>query len=204
MDGPTLALALLAASIVVLAVYTAYAYNRLVSLRQRVENALSQIDIQLTRRHNLIPNLVATVRGYLAHERGLLEDLTHARAEASRLLIGLPGCEDAAGVAALGTAESTLTAWLAQLVGVVEAYPELKGAQQTGRLMEELASAENRTAFARQHYNDAAMRYNATCESFPALLVARTFGFSKTAYLEFTERSIAAPVEVSLTVSSQG
>lgn len=197
MDGPTLALALLAALLLALAFYTAYAYNRFVALRQRVENALSQIDIQLTRRHNLIPNLVATVQGYLSHERGLLEEVAHARAEASRLLVGLPGWDDAAGVIALGHAESALTASLSQFVGVVEAYPELKGAEHTGRLMEELVSAENRIAFARQHYNDSAMQYNAVCESFPALLVAGMLGFSKAAYLEFAERSVAAPLEVS-------
>ncbi|MFW5734329.1 MAG: LemA family protein [Oceanidesulfovibrio sp.] len=198
MDGPTLALSLLAASLTALVLYAAYVYNKLVGLSLLVKNALSQIDVQLSRRHNLIPNLVAVTQGYLAHERGVLESVTRARAEASRLLASRPEYDDAVGVTALSSAETELTASLARLLVVMEAYPELKGAQHTGRLMEELASAENRVAFARQHYNDSAMRYNTLRESFPAMFVAGAFGFTGAAYLEFADRSIEIPFDVGL------
>lgn len=198
MDGTALALALVAATLTALAVYAVFAYNRLVALRQRLENAFSQIDVQLVRRHDLIPNLVATVQGYLTHERELLQEVAQARADASRLLAGWPGHADADGAGAVSLAESALTAALSRLIAVVEAYPELKAAEQTGRLMEELASTENRVAFARQHFNDSAMLYNSTRESFPTLLVAGPLGFDRAAYLEFADRSIAQPVHVAL------
>ncbi|QJT11043.1 LemA family protein [Oceanidesulfovibrio marinus] len=198
MDGPTLALTLVAATLTALAVYAVLAYNRLVALRQRLENAFSQIDVQLVRRHDLIPNLVAAVQGYLTHERELLQEVAQARADASRLLAGWPDHADAEGAGAVGLAESALTAALSRLIGVVEAYPELKAAEQTGRLMEELASTENRVAFARQHFNDSAMLYNSMRESFPTLLVAGSLGFSRAAYLEFADRSIDRPIDVAL------
>ncbi len=173
----------------------AWIYNRLVTLQNRYRNAFSQIDVQLKRRHDLIPNLVASTRGYLEHERALLEAVTTARARARRALgqaAIAPG--EAAAMGALGGAEGRLAGSLAQLFGVVERYPELKGDRTVADLMEALSTTENRIAFARQAYNDAVMRYNEARERFPALLIAEPLGFGEAAYLrlEAGERNPSA------------
>ena len=155
-------------------------YNRLVSLRNRYRNAFGQIDVQLKRRHDLIPNLVETARAYMAHERDTLEAVIAARNTASSAearAAAKPG--DAAAMGGLIGAEQALGGALTRFFALAEAYPDLKANQNMMQLNEELASTENRIAFARQAYNDSVMHYNTARESFPANLVADTFGFDE-------------------------
>jgi LemA protein len=148
-------------------VTTILVYNRLVALRNRVDNGWAQIDVQLRRRYDLIPNLVETVRGYASHEREVFERVTEARARA----IGATAVPDQA------SAENQITAGLRQLLAVAEAYPDLKANQNFLALQEELTGTESKIAFARQFYNDQVMRLNTLIGSFPSNLVARAFGF---------------------------
>ncbi len=161
-----------------IAVFVVGAYNKLVSLRNRFKNAYSQIDVQLKRRYDLIPNLVETAKGYLKHERGTLEEVIAARNAASAANVKVaqnPG--DAATMKELVAAETTLTGTLGRLFAVAEAYPDLKANQTMMSLMEELTSTENKVAFARQAYNDSVMTYNTAREVFPSNLIAGTFNF---------------------------
>ena len=163
-------------------------YNRLVSLRNRVKNAFAQIDVQLTRRHDLIPNLVETVKGYIKHERETLEAVIQARNTA---IVGLKLAEanpvNAQAMQQLGTAETALTGALSRLMVVAEAYPELKANQNMMQLSEELSSTENRVAFSRQAFNDSVMDYNNACEMFPGGVIARTFRFKPATMLEIED-----------------
>jgi LemA protein len=164
-------------------------FNTLVSLANRYRNAFAQIDVQLKRRHDLIPNLVETARAYLGHERATLEAVTAARAGAvaglARAAVN-PG--DADALRTLGSAEGALGGALARLNVAVEAYPELKANQNMMQLSEELSSTENRVAFARQSFNDAVLAYNTYRQSFPQNLVAPRFGHASDAtMLEFAE-----------------
>ena len=171
--------------LVVLAFFVAGIYNRLVSLRNRFKNAFAQIDVQLKRRYDLIPNLVETAKGFLKHERETLEAVVNARnlaANADRAAAADPG--NAQSIKALSGAESVLQGALSRLMVVVERYPDLKGNQQMGQLMEELTSTENKVAFARQSYNDAVMQYNTGRERFPAVLLANAMGFQAAALFE--------------------
>jgi len=155
------------------------AYNRLVALRNRYKNAYAQIDVQLKRRYDLIPNLVETAKGYIKHERGTLEAVVTARnaaAAANVRAAQAPG--DAAAMKELAGAEATLTGSLGRLFAVAEAYPDLKANTTMTALMEELTSTENKVAFARQAYNDAVMGYNTSRETFPTNLVAGPFNFT--------------------------
>lgn len=155
-------------------------YNKLATRRIRARNAFSQIEVQLQRRHDLIPNLVETARAYMDHERQTLEEVTRARTEAiaaTDKASGDPG--DPASVQSLARAESALVDAIGRLMAVVEAYPDLKANQNMLMLQEELASAENRVAFARQAYNDSVTTYNITREVFPQNLVAGAFGFKQ-------------------------
>ena len=155
-------------------------YNRLVSLRNRFKNAFSQIDVQLKRRYDLIPNLVETVKGYMKHERETLEAVISARNQARSVeqrVAENPG--DAAGMRELLAAEQTLTGSLGRLFALSEGYPDLKANQNMQQLQEELASTENRVAFARQAYNDSVMSYNTYRESFPYNQIAGAFGFKQ-------------------------
>jgi LemA protein len=155
------------------------AYNALVTLRNRYKNAFAQIDVQLKRRYDLIPNLVETAKGYLQHERGTLEAVINARNAASSARERAaqdPG--DPAAMKQLIGAEATLTGTLGRLFALSEAYPDLKANQTMARLMEELTSTENKVAFARQAYNDAVMAYNTKREVFPSNIVAGTFNFN--------------------------
>ena len=155
------------------------AYNRLVGLRNRFKNAFAQIDVQLKRRYDLIPNLVETAKGYIKHERGTLEAVVNARniaAAASARAAQVPG--DAAAMKELSGAESALTGVLGRLFALAEAYPDLKANTTMMSLMEELTSTENKVAFARQSYNDAVMVYNTARETFPSNLVAGMFDFA--------------------------
>jgi len=154
------------------------AYNRLVALRNRYQNAYAQIDVQLKRRYDLIPNLVETAKGYIRHERGTLEAVIAARNAAAAANVKAaqsPG--DAAAMKELSGAESALTGTLGRLFAVAEAYPDLKANTTMMSLMEELTSTENKVAFARQAYNDAVMAYNTQRETFPTNTIAAPFNF---------------------------
>ena len=162
-------------------------YNRLVTLRNRFKNSFAQIDVQLKRRYDLIPNLVETAKGYIKHERETLEAVTAARNQASTA--GQKAAinpENAAAIKGLMGAEATLTGALGRLFAVVEAYPDLKANQNMAMLMEELSSTENKVSFARQAYNDAVMVYNTTRESFPDMMIAKPFGFNAAQLFEIT------------------
>ncbi len=162
-------------------------YNGLVVLRNRYRNAFAQIDVQLKRRYDLIPNLVNATKAYLAHERETLEAVVSARRaamSAEQAARDAPG--SAAALAAMSEAESTLTGSLVRLFAVVEAYPALKADQTVAQLTEELASTENRIAFARQAYNDQIQSYNTGVEVLPASLVAGLTGFRPAAQLQST------------------
>ena len=173
---------ILLAIVVVPAVTAVMAYNGLVTRRSSYRNAFGQIDVQVKRRHDLVPNLVATAREYLRHEHDTLEAVAHARnvaASAASAAAARPG--DPRAMQAMAGAESALTASLSRLVAVSERYPDLKGNETMAVLTEELASTENRIAFARQAFNDAVMEYNVAREQFPAVLVASSLGFGKAA-----------------------
>src|SRR5213593_3096773 len=153
-------------------------YNRLVSLRNRYKNAFAQIDVQLKRRYDLIPNLVETAKGYIKHERGTLEAVIAARnAASSANLKAAQSPGDAAAMKELSGAETALSGSLGRLFALAEAYPDLKANTTMMSLMEELTSTENKVAFARQAYNDAVMSYNTTRETFPTNMIAGTFNF---------------------------
>ena len=163
-------------------------YNGLVTARNAFKNAFAQIDVQLTRRYDLIPNLVEVAKGYLKHERETLEAVIQARAAAvSGLAAAKANPGDPAAMAALGSAETGLAGALSRLMVVAEAYPDLKANQNMMQLSEELTSTENRIAFARQAYNDSVMAYNNRREVFPSNIVAGMFGFVAAALLEITE-----------------
>lgn len=153
-------------------------YNRLVGMRNQVKNAWSQIDVQLQRRYDLIPNLVESVKGYMTYEKGTLEAVINARNQA---LAARKAVEDSGGptqgsIKELLAAESTLKSSLGNLFALAENYPQLKASEPMQRLQEELSTTENKIAFARQAYNDQVMSYNTAQQQFPAVLVAATFG----------------------------
>lgn len=164
------------------------AYNRLVRLKNVIANAFGQIDVQLKRRYDLIPNLVEAAKKYLAHEQATLEAVIAARNQArsaSDAVRSRPGKAEA--VMALAAAEQTLDASLGRLFALAEAYPDLKADQTIRELSEELTSTENKVGFARQAYNNAVLDYNNAQGQFPALLLARLFGFAPSAMLQSTE-----------------
>ena len=165
--------------------YVVYMYNRLVRLRVRTENAWSQIDVQLRRRYDLIPNLVETVKGYAAHEREVFEQVTEARSRAMA----------ASGVAPQAQAENQLTAGLRRLIAVAEAYPELKANQNFLALQEELTATESRIAYARQFYNDQVQALNTKIQTLPSNIVARVGGFRPREFFEIDEPD-RGPIEV--------
>jgi LemA protein len=152
-------------------------YNRLVSLRNRVDNGWAQIDVQLRRRYDLIPNLVETVRGYATHERETFDRVTQARARAI----------EAGAVSDQASAENQITQGLRQLLAVAEAYPDLKANQNFLALQEELTGTESKIAYARQFYNDQVMRLNTLIGSFPSSVLARAFGFAPREFFDIEE-----------------
>ena len=174
--------------VVALVLWAIAIYNRLVTLRNRFKNAFAQIDVQLKRRYDLIPNLVEAAKGYLQHERGTLEAVVAARGaavSASQRAAGAPG--DPAAMQGLAQAEGVLGGALGRLMAVFEAYPDLKANQNILALQEELSSTENKIAFARQAYNDSVMEYNTKRESFPENTMAGMFGFGPAELLQATE-----------------
>jgi LemA protein len=176
---------ILLAIVVILLLYVIVTYNGLVKLRNRIANAWAQIDVQLRRRYDLIPNLVETVKGYAKHERQTLEAVTQARSNAI----------NAQGVAAQAQAENQITGALKSLFAVAEAYPDLKANQNFLNLQEELSGTEGRIAYARQFYNDSVLRLNTKIQSFPSTLLANRFGFREHEYFEADDTS-RGPVSV--------
>ena len=166
-----------------LALVVVLLYNRLVRLRNRVENAWAQVDVQLQRRRDLIPNLVETVKGYAGHERSTLEEVTEARASAQR----------ATTVEQHAEAENVLTAALGRLFAVAEAYPQLRATENFQQLQGELDETEDKIAVSRQLYNDAVLSYDTARETVPTSIVAGMLGFEGRRYFEIEERSRAAP-----------
>jgi len=161
-------------------------YNGLVKSRFRVRNAFSQIDVQLKRRHDLIPNLVETVKGYAAHERQTLENVIAARQRGM----------SATNVADRAVAENALSGALRQLFAVAENYPDLKANQNFAQLQEELTSTENKIGFSRQNYNDTVENYNTKLQSFPTVMIAGIFGFRPEDFFQLTDVAEREPVQV--------
>jgi len=184
--------------IVVVVVFLVGIYNKLVKFRNRYKNAFAQIDVQLKRRYDLIPNLVETAKGALAHERETLEAVIAARNQAltaAKAAAANPG--DASAMKGLMGAESLLTGALGKMMITVEKYPDLKANQQMGQLMEEMSSTENRVAFSRQAFNDAVTVYNTSCETFPSVIFANMFGFKKAELFEIEDPTEREAVSVS-------
>src|SRR4051812_23992282 len=174
-----IAIIVIVAIVVVVLLVFVFQYNGLVRLRNRIDNAWSQIDVQLQRRHDLIPNLVETVKGYASHEKETLERVVQARNQAVQ----------ASGPAAQAQAENVLTGALRQLFALSEAYPDLKANQNFLNLQEELTSTEDRVAYARQFYNDSVLKYNNKIQAIPSNIIAGMFNFSAREYFEGEEGS---------------
>ncbi len=173
-------------------------YNRLVNERNRVRNGFAQIDVQLQRRYDLIPNLVEAVKGYMKHERETLEAVIKARnAAQSALDAAKADPASAAAIQQLGASEGALGSILGRLFALSEAYPDLKANQNMQQFQEELTTTENKVAFARQAFNDAVMGYNNTAENFPNNLIANTFNFELASFLEIESEEVREAPEVS-------
>src|SRR3989442_10402547 len=171
------------AIVVLLVLFVVAAYNGLVRLRNRIDESWAQIDVQLKRRHDLIPNLVETVKGYAAHERGTFEAVTNARANAI----------NASGPAQQAQAENVLSGALKSLFAVAEAYPDLKANQNFLTLQEELTTTEDRIAYARQFYNDSVLSYNTQIQKFPTVLLAGMFHFEKREFFDAAPEDTETP-----------
>src|SRR5712672_19336 len=179
----TVGLIIVVVLIVVIGLFFWLGFNGLVKRRNQVDNAWSQIDVQLKRRHDLIPNLVETVKGYAAHERGTFEAVTQARANAI----------NAQTPADQAQAENVLSGALKSLFAVAEAYPDLKANQNFLNLQEELTSAEDRVAYARQYYNDSVLSYNTQIQKFPTVLLAGMFHFEKREFFDAAPEDTETP-----------
>ena len=193
------------AVLVIIAIFAALfgvgIYNKLVMLKNRYENSFSQIEVQLKRRYDLIPNLVETAKGYMSHEKGTLEAVIQARNQAvSGLNKASANPGDPAAMQALASAEQGLSGALGRLFALSEAYPDLKANQNMMQLSEEITSTENKVAFARQAYNDSVMQYNTYRQTFPPILFAGLFGHGQNAeLLDFDDAQIAEAPKVSFT-----
>ena len=178
---------LLIAIIVILIIFVivtiVHMYNNLVGLRNRVQNSYAQIDVQLKRRNDLIPNLVETVKGYAGHEKGVLEEVTKART----------GVMNASNVEEASAADNQLTGALKTLFAVAENYPDLKANSNFQQLQSELTDTEDKISYARQFYNDVVLKYNTTCQQFPSSILARLFGFKEESYFQVPESETAVP-----------
>ena len=183
--APVIALWIVVAIVAIILLYGVFAYNRLVRTKVRVDEAWSQIDVQLRRRYDLIPNLVQTVKGYAEHERELFEDIARARSQA----------QAATGVQAQAEAENQITRGLNRLIAVAENYPDLKASQNFLALQEELTGTESKIAYARQFYNDMVAKLNTLVQSFPSRLIAKPAGFQPREFFEIEEPA-RGPVSV--------
>ncbi|NND65940.1 MAG: LemA family protein [Gammaproteobacteria bacterium] len=183
--------------LIIVAVVAGFAwmtYNRLVNLRNRVKNAFSQISVQLTRRHDLIPNLVESVKGYMQHERQTLEEVVSARSAAvNGLGAAMKDPANAMLIKEVGGLENALSSALSKLFALSESYPDLKANENVIRLQEELTTTENKVAFSRQAYNDSVMTLNNGVEQFPANFIATMFNFRKAEFLEIEEGKETVP-----------
>ena len=172
--------------LVIVAVFVVGIYNGLIGRRNRVDEALAQIEVQLKRRHDLIPNLVNAVKGYMGFEQSVLTKVTEARANAVSA--------GAQGVAAQAQAENALTSTLRSLFAVVENYPDLKANQNVLELQEQLTTTENQISFSRQHYNATVLDYNTAIQTFPALIFAGMFGFTKRDFFDAEPEAANVPI----------
>jgi LemA protein len=188
----TLPVIILIVVIVVIALFLVSLYNGLVTKRNRIDEAFAQIEVQLKRRHDLIPNLINAVKGYMGFEQKVLTDVTNARAAAV--------AAGAQGPAQQAAAENALTGTLRSLFAVVENYPELKANENVLALQEQLTTTENQISFARQHYNASVLDYNTGIQTFPAVVIAGAFGFTKREFFEAEPEAAAVPT-VDLTLS---
>lgn len=178
-------------------VYVIYAYNNFVSLTQRTKEAWADIDVQLKRRYDLIPNLIETVKGYAAHERGVFEEVTNARAKATQIHVD-PTNITAEQIAAMAGAESALGASLGKLLAVAEAYPDLKANQNFAQLQNELTDTENKIQAARRFYNGNVRDLKIALQSFPSNIIGSSFNFKEEQFFELAEDSVEKePVKVS-------
>jgi LemA protein len=188
------------AIIVVLVLYAVGIYNALVNLRNRVKNAFAQIDVQLTRRYDLIPNLVEAVKGYMKHERETLDAVINARNTAvSNLEAAKADPSNGDAIKKLGASEGVLGGALGRLFALSEAYPDLKANQNMMQFQEELASTENKVAFSRQAFNDAVLSYNNKAENFPNNVIAGMFRFELASFLEIQSEEKREVPEVAFT-----
>lgn len=185
--------------IVLIALFTVAIYNNLVTLRNQVKNAWSQIDVQLQRRYDLIPNLVETVKGYMAFEKGTLEAVVNARTQAvaARNAVEKSGGPTEGSIQPLLAAEANLKSALGNIFALAENYPQLKASETMKNLQEELSSTENKVAFARQAYNDQVMQYNTTQQKFPAALLAGAFGHHPAELYEVQDQEAKKAIKVS-------
>lgn len=175
-------------AIVVIGLFVLGQYNNFVVLRNRIQNAWAQINVELKRRYDLIPNLVEAVKGYMKFEKEVLENVVKARSEAM----------NAKGPAEAGVAENNLTGTLKSLFAVVENYPDLKADQNVLKLQEELTTTENKIAFSRQFYNDIVMRFNQAIQVFPGNIIAMLFGFKAAEYFEVDLETVKDAPKVNL------
>ncbi len=190
MTPALITLAVLAGIALIIGLWVMGAYNGLVALRNRFKNAFAQIDVQLKRRYDLIPNLVETAKGYMKHERETLEAVISARADAQKCEVNVNADpSDPAAMAALMKAEGQLGGVLGKLMMLTENYPDLKANQNMMQLTEELTSTENKVSFARQAYNDSVMVYNTGRETFPTNVIAGMFSFKEAVLFEIQEES---------------
>lgn len=187
--------------IVILLFFAVSIYNRLVSLKNRVQNAWRQIDVQLQRRYDLIPNLVETVKGYMEYEKSTLEAVVNARSQAisARETIGKEGAPSGGSIKELLGAETALKGALGNLFALAENYPQLRASENMQKLQEELTSTENKVAFSRQSYNDQVMLYNTAQQQFPAALFASIFGHHPADLFEVESEEAKKAVKVSFT-----
>lgn len=198
MEGSIVIGLILLGGIILFIVVVVVIYNRLVALRNRFKNAFAQIDVQLKRRYDLIPNLVKVAKEYIKHERETLEAVVAARNQAvSAVKKAAADPSNGAAMSSLAAAEGVLAGTLGRLFALVEAYPDLKANQNMMQLSEEMSSTENRIAFARQAFNDAVMTYNTAREVFPAVLFAGIFGFQPAELLEIEDTQQRQPPDVS-------
>jgi len=175
-------------------------YNSLINLRNRVKNAFAQIDVQLTRRHDLIPNLIEAVKGYMKHERETLDAVVNARNSAvSNLDAAKQDPSNAEAIQKLGASEGALGSALGRLFALSEAYPDLKANQNMMQFQEELSSTENKVAFSRQAFNDAVLSYNNKAENFPNSIIAGMFNFALASFLEIESEEMRSVPDVKFT-----